>query len=734
MMTADDRSRGKRRASNRNGDRQGSRETRRIQAEAPGRQDIIALLEEHGRPLRRRDLVERLGVESEDSREILRRRLKAMVRDGQLVKNRRNAYGLPARMDLVRGRISAHRDGYGFVIPESGESDLYLSPRQMRRVLHGDRVLAGVVGVDSRGRREGVITEVLEREHATIVGRFVRESGVALVVPDDPRITQDVLIPLADTAGARPGQVVVADIVQQPGERQPPVGAIAEILGESGAPGMATEIAIRNFDLPHEWPEGVQQSAEAFGEAVPAAMIEGRRDLRQLPLVTIDGADARDFDDAVYAQRHKNGWRLVVAIADVATYVSQGKALDREAEHRATSVYFPGRVIPMLPEALSNGLCSLNPEVDRLCLVCDMSLNGQGVVTRSRFDAAVMRSQARLTYDEVWNWLVSGRDEIRPGKVEASASLKDLYGLYKALRKARTRRGAIDFESTEVKFQFDERGAVADIVPFERNDAHMLIEECMITANVEAARFLLRNQIPAPFRVHEPPQEPKVETLEQFLRGLGIRIPWKNRPEPRDFEQIVQQIKGREDQHLIMAVLLRAQSLATYRTDNAGHFGLALDSYAHFTSPIRRYPDLLVHRAIHHLIQRREAADFSYSGQRMEELSEHCSHRSRRAEEAERDVDERLKCYFMERHIGDEFDGQVTGVTSFGLFVELDKTRVSGLLHITSLPNDYYHFDPVVHRLTGDRSGKVFQLAQKLRVRVASVNTSERKIDFELVG
>jgi ribonuclease R len=528
--------------------------------------------------------------------------------------------------------------------------------------------------------------------------------------------------------------VVVADIVQQPGERQPPVGAIAEILGESGAPGMATEIAIRNFDLPHEWPEGVQQSAEAFGEAVPAAMIEGRRDLRQLPLVTIDGADARDFDDAVYAQRHKNGWRLVVAIADVATYVSQGKALDREAEHRATSVYFPGREIPMLPEALSNGLCSLNPEVDRLCLVCDMSLNGQGVVTRSRFDAAVMRSQARLTYDEVWNWLVSGRDEIRPGKVEASASLKDLYGLYKALRKARTRRGAIDFESTEVKFQFDERGAVADIVPFERNDAHMLIEECMITANVEAARFLLRNQIPAPFRVHEPPQEPKVETLEQFLRGLGIRIPWKNRPEPRDFEQIVQQIKGREDQHLIMAVLLRAQSLATYRTDNAGHFGLALDSYAHFTSPIRRYPDLLVHRAIHHLIQRREAADFSYSGQRMEELSEHCSHRSRRAEEAERDVDERLKCYFMERHIGDEFDGQVTGVTSFGLFVELDKTRVSGLLHITSLPNDYYHFDPVVHRLTGDRSGKVFQLAQKLSVRVASVNTSERKIDFELVG
>ena len=705
----------------------------RINADAPSRKDILSLLEDTGRPLQRRDIVDRLNVVSDDSREILRRRLRAMERDGQLIKNRRNAYGLPAKMDLVAGRISAHKDGYGFVMPDDGDVDLYLSPRQMRSVLHGDRVLASVIGIDSRGRKEGAVREVLERAHDRVVGRFVEESGIALVVPDDPRINQDILVPLKDTSGARPGQVVVAEILQQPGERQPPVGRVIEILGQSGAPGMATEIAIRHFDLPHEWPDGVEEQAVKFGGEVTEDMHQGRRDLRDLPLVTIDGADARDFDDAVFAQRRKNGWRLVVAIADVSSYVKPGSPLDEEAVKRATSVYFPGRVIPMLPEALSNGLCSLKPDVDRLCMVCDMSINESGQVVRSRFDTAVMRSQARLTYEQVWDWLVSGKPEIRPGAKEVSASLKDLYGLYKALRKARTRRGAIDFESTEVQFQFDERGAVADIIPYERNDAHMIIEECMITANVQAANFLLRQQLPAPFRAHEPPQPDRLESLEQFLRGLGIRVPWKSRPEPRDFENIVQQIKGREDQPLIMAVLLRAQSLASYQAVNTGHFGLALKAYAHFTSPIRRYPDLLVHRAIRHVIEQQGRKGYPWSQEQMGKLSEQCSHRARRAEEAERDVNERLKAYFMEQHIGDVFKGQVTGVTSFGLFVELSRNHVSGLVHITSLPNDYYHFDPVVHRLTGDRTGKVYQLAQKVKVKVMGVNVDERKIDFELV-
>jgi len=496
---------------------------------------------------------------------------------------------------------------------------------------------------------------------------------------------------------------------------------------------MATEIAIRNFDLPHIWPPGVEQEAGSFGPDVTVEMMAGRRDLRDLALVTIDGADARDFDDAVFAQKRENGWRLVVAIADVSSYVANGTLLDNEAKNRATSVYFPGRVIPMLPEALSNGLCSLNPDVDRLCLVCDMSINADGKITRSRFDSAVMRSQARLTYNEVWQWLVSGEQDIRKGKPQVSTSLRDLYGLYKALRKARTRRGAIDFEGTEVQFVFDERGAVADILPYQRNDAHMLIEECMISANVEAAKFVLQHEVPAPFRNHEPPQEGKVGSLEQFLSGLGIRKTWKVRPEPRDFELIVQKIKGREDEALIMAVLLRTQSLASYQETNSGHFGLALEAYAHFTSPIRRYPDLLVHRAIHHVLKFRTSKGYFYSKTDIVKLCEHSSHCSRRADEAEWDVDERLKCFYMEQHIGEEFDGQVTGVTSFGLFVELTRTRVSGLVHITSLPNDYYHFDPVAHRLTGGRSGRVFQLAQKLKVRLVAVSLDDRKIDFKLV-
>ncbi|HKJ16875.1 MAG TPA: ribonuclease R [Xanthomonadales bacterium] len=705
---------------------------KRINAKAPSRQDIIKLLSEQRRPVKRREIFERLDVISDDQREIMRRRLKAMLRDGQIVKNRRNAYGLPEKMDLVRGRISAHADGFGFVVPESGDTDLYLSSKQMRRVLHGDKVLAAVTGIDHRGRREGVITEILERANERIVGRFVRESGVALVVPDEPRINQDILIPLSETGSAKPGQVVVAKLTQQPGERQPPVGTIVEILGETGAPGMATEIAIRNLGLPHEWPTGVEQEAAAFGDEVEEKWKEGRKDLRDLPLVTIDGADARDFDDAVFAQRRKNSWRLVVAIADVASYVSPGSKLDDEAQERATSVYFPGRVIPMLPEELSNGLCSLNPDVDRLCLVCDMSIDNFGRVTRSRFDTAVMRSHARLTYDEVWNYLVSGKSEIRPGMDTVSASLRDLYGLYKALRKARTTRGAIDFESTEVKFGFDEDGNVENIQPVERNDAHKIIEECMVTANVQAARYLLRQEIPTLYRVHEPPQGDRIESLEQFLRGLGIKVTWRGRPEPRDFEQIVQRIKGRDDQHLIMAVLLRAQSLATYQATNHGHFGLALDAYAHFTSPIRRYPDLLVHRAIHYLQNKKNKGEFTYDMTRMNSLAEHCSHRSRRAEEAERDVTGRLKCHYMERHVGDKFEGRVSGVTSFGLFVELDRIAVSGLVHITALPNDYYHFDPVLHRLTGERSGKVFQLAQRVTVKVVAVNTDERKIDFEM--
>ena len=691
------------------------------------------MLEKHGKPLQRRDIVEALKVESDDSREILRRRLRAMVRDGQLLQTRRNAFGLPARMDLVKGRISAHRDGFGFVIPDDGGSDLYVSSREMRKVLHGDRVLAAVTGTDRQGRREGMIADVLERANDSVVGRYVEENGIALVVPDDPRINQDVMVPLKDTAGARPGQVVVATIVSEPTERQPPVGKITEILGQSGAPGMATEIAIRSHGIPYEWPEGVEEAAQAFGDSVNAEMSAGRKDLRELPLVTIDGADARDFDDAVFARRQKKGWRLIVAIAEVSAYVKPGSVLDDEATHRSTSVYFPSRVIPMLPEALSNGLCSLKPAVDRLCLACEMTVTDEGNVQRSRFVAAVMNSSARLTYQQVADYYENGVLKHHDDEAEVKRNLDDLHALYKALRKARLKRGAIDFESTEYGFQFDQRGAVSGLVLQERNDAHKLIEECMILANVEAARFLLKHELPVPYRVHASPPEGKLEALAQFLRGQGIRVPWRDNPEPKDFETVVQAVQGRPDEHLVMAVLLRSQSLAAYQAANEGHFGLALKAYTHFTSPIRRYPDLLVHRAIHQLLQREKKTAYPYTAESMSELCARCSHHSRRAEEAERDVIDRLKCVYLETRIGEEFEGMVSGVTSFGLFVELDYGRISGLVHVTGLPNDYYHFDPVAHRMKGERRGQVFQLSDRVTVRVVAVNLDERKIDFELV-
>ena len=708
-------------------------ESREINATAPERNEIIAMLEKRGQPMQRKDLVRALKVESDDSREILRRRLRAMVRDGQLVQNRRRAFGLPAKMDLVKGRISSHRDGYGFLIPDDGGTDLYISSREMRKVLHGDRVLAAVTGTDRQGRREGKITEVLERANDSIVGRYVEENGIALVVPDDPRINQDVMIPLSDTLGARPGQVVVATIVTEPTGRKSPVGKITEILGQSGAPGMATEIAIRSHGLPFEWPDGVEAAAEAFGESVPEEMKTGRKDLRQLPLVTIDGADARDFDDAVYARKQSNGWRLIVAIAEVSSYVQPGTALDDEAVRRATSVYFPSRVIPMLPEALSNGLCSLKPAVDRLCLACEITVSDNGTVQRSRFVAAVMNSSARLTYQQVADYFESGVLKHHDDMDDVKSSLDDLHALYKTLLAARLKRGAIGFESTEYGFQFDQRGGVAGLVAQERNDAHKLIEECMILANVEAARFLLKNKLPAPYRVHASPPEGKLEALGQFLRGQGIRVPWRDDPQPKDFEEVVLQAQGRPDEHLIMAVLLRSQSLAAYQPGNEGHFGLALDAYTHFTSPIRRYPDLLVHRAIHHLLQRSGTSDYPYSGGIMSELCARCSFNARRAEEAERDVVDRLKCAYLETRIGEEFEGLVSGVTSFGLFVELDYGRINGLVHVTGLPNDYYHFDPVAHRMKGERTGRVFQLADRVKVRVVAVNLDERKIDFELV-
>ena len=696
--------------------------------------DVIRqTLADSDRPLTRRQLSVLFGLDKAGSDKIIKPILVDLVQRGEVVRNRRAAYGLASEMDLTAGRISAHPDGFGFVIPDAGGDDLYLSPRQMRQIMHGDRVLAAVTGVDRRGRKEGGIVEVVERAHSQIVGRLLIDSGVAVVVPDDPRLTQDVLIPLDKVGQASPGQIVVAQIHSPPTANRGPVGDIIAVLGQADEPGIATDIAVYSHQLPAAFPEAVVAAAAAFGDRIDDRIAATRKDLRALPLLTIDGADARDFDDAVYAEpRADGGHRLIVAIADVAEYVQPDSALDEEAQMRGTSVYFPDRVIPMLPEALSNGLCSINPEVDRLCLVCDMQVDERGKVKNSRFYEAVMRSHARMTYDQVERMVSDGDAGLRERFAHVHATLDHLYAVYRSLSRHRERRGALDFDSQAVYFQFDPEGRVADIRLATRHDAHRLIEECMIAANVEASKFV-GQQLPMLYRVHEPPQSDKLEALEEFLRAQGLNVRWKEQPEPAQFAAIQNQVADRPVRHLVNAVLLRSLSLAVYQPENLGHFGLALASYAHFTSPIRRYPDLLLHRAIKHLCRKQPRSQFPYGGARMEELGRHCSWTERRAEEAGRDVDERLKAQFMQRHLGDIFEGIVTGVTSFGLFVELPDYGVSGLVHVTAMPNDYYQFDPVSHSLTGKRRGVRLRLADRVRVEITAVSLEERKIDMRLV-
>ncbi|MGV6817707.1 MAG: ribonuclease R [Thiotrichales bacterium] len=709
------------------------REKNKYERPIASRELILKLLEDAGGPLTRGELAEQLQIESEDELEALRRRLRAMERDGQVLRNRRGGYLPVSGEHLIRGRVSAHPDGFGFLIPEDGGDDLFLSPKEMRSLLHGDRAVARIIGVDRRGRREGALVEVIERAHKEIVGRYAQQKGVGFIIPDNKRIHQDVMIPPGEEGEAQDGDIVVAAIIEQPNRHSQPIGRVVEVLGEHMAPGMEIDIALRSHELPHVWPDAVLAEMEAFGDEVPEDAKAGRVDLCDTPLVTIDGADARDFDDAVYCEPAGDGWKLIVAIADVSAYVQLQTALDAEAYERATSVYFPKQVIPMLPEVLSNGLCSINPKVDRLCMVCEMQVDAEGNLSSHLFYEGVMRSHARLTYDEVAE-VITGRET---GKKKPWAAivpqLHDLNALYQAFRAARTRRGSIDFETTETYFEFDESRKIAAILPRERNDAHRLIEECMIAANVSAARFLKENKIPALYRVHDGPKPEKVEELREFLAEFGLSLGGGEKPSPKDYAAVVNQIQGRPDYHLIQTVLLRSLSQAVYSPDTeTGHFGLAQDDYTHFTSPIRRYPDLLVHRAIRHIVQGGTAHDYTYKPSDMVEFGEHCSMCERRADDATRDVEEWLKCEYMMDRVGETFMGTITGVAGFGLFLELDKVFVEGMLHITALPRDYYDFDPVGHRLVGKRAGRVFRLGDQLEVIVSRVDLDERKIDFDL--
>lgn len=713
-------------------DPQHAREQRKYAHPVPSREFLLSFLDQKAEPLTEQELATALDLADDPALlEGLNRRLEAMLRDGQLVCNRRSAYGLPERMNLVRGLVLAHRDGFGFLRPDDGGEDVFLPPRQMRALLHGDRALVRIVEVDRRNRRVGSLLTVLERNTQQIVGRFVQEGGTGFVEPDNRRFPQDVLVPPGNEGGARPGQIVVVDLVEFPSPRARAVGRVREVLGEKMAAGMEIDVAIRSHGIPHEWSDDAMTQAEAYGNRVAQSAKREREDLRGVPLVTIDGEDAKDFDDAVFCERTADGWRLLVAIADVAHYVRPADPLDEDAIERGTSVYFPGQVVPMLPEALSNGLCSLNPRVDRLCTVAALDIGRNGTIRRHGFFRGVIRSAARLTYHDVARAVVDRDAATRRRLQRVLPHLEDLYALFKALHQARERRGAIDFDTTETRIEFGEGRKIERIVPVERTDAHRLIEECMIAANVAAARFLAEHKIPTLYRVHAAPPSDDLSGVREFLKEFGLTLEGGDEPSSADYARLLRQLAGRDDRHLIQTVLLRSLSRASYTPDNHGHFGLGLDAYAHFTSPIRRYPDLLVHRGIHHVLQGGTAEDFPYRPGDMLRLGEECTQAEQRADEATRDVDDWLKCEFMQDRVGETFAGRITGVTGFGLFVELEGIFVTGLVHVSSLENDYYHFEAGAHRLLGERSGRSFRLGDRMHVRLVRVDLDDRKIDFE---
>ncbi|GAB2888190.1 ribonuclease R [Uliginosibacterium flavum] len=751
------------------------REAQKYEFPLPSREYILQVLEDAGCPLEVEGLASALDIREEED-EHFARRLGAMERAGQLMRNRRGAYILPDRADLIRGRVEGHPDGFGFLVPDDASEDLFLGPRAMREVLHGDKALVRAVGVDQRGRREGKIIEVLERANTRIVGRVTIEAGVAMVLAENKRISQGILLAPGGKQKPKAGQVVTVEVLQQPTQYSQPIGQIVETLGNFADDGMEIEIALRKHDLPFEFSDEVKAEAKKLPDVVRKQdWTPGREDIRQLPLVTIDGETAKDFDDAVFCEKQGKGFRLIVAIADVSHYVTPGSALEAEGLARGNSVYFPRRVIPMLPEKLSNGLCSLNPQVERLCMVCDMTIDATGEIKAYRFYPGVMYSHARLTYNKVAAMLYGDEagkldEALRTEHAPLLPHLETLDVLFRILLQARAKRGAIEFETVETKMVFDAEGKIERIVPERRNDAHRLIEECMLAANVCASEFLQKNKQPSLYRVHESPSAEKMGKLREFLAEFGLGLGGGDAPRASDFAKVVDKIKGRPDAPLIQTVMLRSMQQAVYSPENVGHFGLAYDAYTHFTSPIRRYPDLLVHRAIKAVLTKtvyepsagpvellkdtrrrkgggkpneardkaardataKHAASAAKNGI-WEEIGVHCSQTERRADEASRDVETWLKCFYMQDRIGEQYTGIVTSVTTFGIFVTLDDLFVEGLIHISELGADYFHFDEARHALVGERTGQQFRLSDRVSVQLVRVDLETRKIDFRLI-
>ena len=712
-----------------------SRESAKYDRPIASREHLLDLINTYKVPVSQNHIAESLKYDDDEQIEALRRRLNAMVRDGQIFRNRRGGYLSFDHMDLEKGVVQTHPDGFGFLTPESGGKDIFLPERQMRKLMNGDKAAVKIASYDKRRERsEGALISVLERAHQSVIGRYYSESGIEFLIPDDKRLTQDILINRDVGHSAKPGDIVMVRITDYPTQHNQAIGIVETVLGQDNAPGMEVTIALNKYAIPHSWNDAVQNEIKAFSGEVAQKDKENRLDLRDKPFVTIDGADARDFDDAVYCETMDDGFRLYVAIADVAHYVETGSALDVEAVNRGTSVYFPGEVIPMLPEVLSNGLCSLNPRVDRLCLVCCMEISQQGAIKSYKFSNAVIYSHARLIYDDVAAALFDNDAKALKAIKPIRKDLETLKQVYQSLAKARKKRHAIEFDTKEVVFKYDDQRKIDSIEPIERNQAHLLIEECMIAANICAARILKKQKIPALFRIHEGPNADKLPNLVEFLMSFGIKLK-SLEPTPSDYADIIEQARGRPEFDMIQTVILRSMLQASYSPDTkVGHFGLALNDYAHFTSPIRRYPDLLVHRAIKHWIKQGSNQGYEYDLARMTNLGESCSLNERRADEATRDAADWLKCEFLQKHIGKQYSGTVSGVTSFGLFVQLDDLLIDGLVHITSLKRDYYHFDQAHHRLVGEQTSRSYQLGDRLVIQVARVDMEERKIDFDLIS
>ncbi|HNZ55819.1 MAG TPA: ribonuclease R [Methylophilaceae bacterium] len=707
------------------------RESSKYEHPLPSREYILSVMTEQGVPLNIEQLYTLLDIGQEE-RDSFAKRLNAMEREGQIIRNRKNALCIADKLDLIAGVVQGHPDGFGFLVPDDKTKypeDLFLSPKEMSQVMHGDRAFVRMAGLDRRGRPEGKIVEVIERRTQKLVGRVLQTSGVTIVAAEDKRINLDILIPYHLDLGAKPGQVVMVELTSQPSVHAQPMGKVVEILGNYADSGMEIEIALRKHNLPHEFSPEAVRLAESYPKLVQPEDYKNRIDCRELPLITIDGETARDFDDAVFAEPQGKGWRLVVAIADVSFYVKPGDALDKGAIERGNSVYFPRRVIPMLPEALSNGLCSLNPDVERLCMICDMQVDIAGIVKQFKFYPSVMRSKARMTYTKVHEILQNPQGELAQEYTWIMPHLQHLQSVYKLMLAQREKRGAIEFETSETIMMFNENGKIESIVPSHRNEAHKLIEECMLAANVCAAEFLLKNEHPALYRIHEGPTPEKLELLRTFMGEFGFGVGGGDKPHAKDYGKLLARIKERPDAQLLQTVLLRSMQQAVYSPDNVGHFGLAYEAYTHFTSPIRRYPDLLIHRAIKAVLngEKYKAGDWN-------QLGIQCSMTERRADDATRDVTNWLKCFYMQDKIGEVFEGTVAGVTSFGLFVALDGVFVEGLLHVTELGNDYFHFDKARHEMLGERTGVRFRLGDRLTIKVARVDLETTKIDFTLVA